>query len=405
MSQVILLIGTLDTKGEEFAFVRNLIHARGHQTVVLDAGVLGEPLFAPDISAQEVAQAGGQSLESLRMQADRGAAIEVMAKGVQALTAKLYGQQTVAGVLGLGGSGGTVLGTAGMRELPVGVPKVMVSTMASGDVRSYVDVKDIAMMYSVVDVAGINRVSRHVLSNAAGMVCGMAEQQVPDGDEKPLIAATMFGVTTPCVEVVREQLSAAGYEVVVFHATGSGGRAMEELIKDGHVAGVADITTTELCDELVGGVLSAGPQRLNAAAQAGIPQVVSCGALDMVNFGPRRSVPARFSGRTFYEHNASVTLMRTTPKECARLGRMIAKKLNKARRHVKLLVPLQGFSMIDKKGEPFYDPEADKAVVDELRRHTKEPVELIELDCHINDQMFGEALAHELRLCLNLQRK
>lgn len=299
----ILLIGTLDTKGMEFAFVRDLIAGRGHQTLVMDAGIAGEPSFAPDIAASAVAEAGGTALSTLREANDRGPAISAMSAGVAKLTSELYEAGRIDGVLSLGGSGGTSIASAAMKTLPVGFPKVLVSTLAAGDVSPYVGVKDLTMMYSVVDVAGLNRISRRVFANAAGAVCGMVEHTLPEVEDKPIITATMFGVTTPCVTKVREVLEAQGYEVLVFHATGSGGRAMESLIEDGFVHAVADITTTECCDELVGGVLSAGPTRLDEAAKTGIPQVVSVGALDMVNFGPIDTVPAVFKDRTLYKHN------------------------------------------------------------------------------------------------------
>jgi uncharacterized protein (UPF0261 family) len=278
----------------------------------------------------------------------------------------------------------------------VGLPKVMVSTVASGQVASYVGVRDIAMLYSVVDIAGLNRVSRRILSNAVGAVCGMLEQPAPVAEDRPLVAATMFGVTTPCVERVRQRLEQGGYEVLVFHATGSGGRAMEGLIEAGFVAGVADVTTTEWADELVGGVLSAGPLRLDAAARAGIPQVVSVGALDMVNFGPRETVPDRFRDRTIHVHNPSVTLMRTTPAECAALGEIIAKKLARATGPVTLMLPLRGISAIDREGERFHSPAADAALFDALRRNVTPNVTLVELDLHINDPAFADAIADAL---------
>ncbi|MCX6049553.1 MAG: Tm-1-like ATP-binding domain-containing protein [Chloroflexi bacterium] len=308
-------------------------------------------------------------------------------------------------MLGLGGSGGTALVTAVMRELPIGVPKVMVSTIASGDVGPYVGTADIVMLNSVVDIAGLNRVSRRVLTNAVGAVCGIVEQALDDEDavaDRPLIAATMFGVTTPCVTRLRERLEAAGYEVLIFHATGNGGRAMEALIASGLIAAVADVTTTEWSDELVGGMLGAGPHRLEAAAQQGVPQVVSCGALDMVNFlGPFDAIPARFKDRHFHIHNANVTLMRTTPEENAELGRIIAEKLNAATGPTTLLVPLRGVSALDREGASFYDPAADAALFDALRRHVHTPpVALIELDLHINDPEFADALADHLLAAL-----
>lgn len=396
LDTTILLIGTMDTKGREFAYIRDLIQARGHKTLVVDVGVAGDPALAPDVDADRVARAGGSSLAELRRQGDRGAAMEVMTRGGSNLAAQLFAEGRFQGVLSLGGSGGTAVATAAMRGLPVGVPKVMVSTMASGDTRPYVGVKDITMIYSVVDIAGLNRISRRILANAVGAVCGMVEQEMPSAEDRPLVGATMFGVTTPCVQMVRERLEEAGYEPLVFHATGSGGQAMEALVSDGFITAVADITTTEWCDELVGGVLSAGPHRLEAAGRAGVPQVVSCGALDMVNFGPRDTVPKQFEGRLFYQHNPTVTLMRTTSQECAELGRIIAAKLNDAKGPTALFVPLKGVSAIDKEGAPFYSPEADAALFAALRENVRPPVELVELDMHVNDPEFAAAMAERL---------
>jgi uncharacterized protein (UPF0261 family) len=396
MAKTILLIGTLDTKGAEFAYVRALIQARGHQVLMMDAGILQDPRFEAEIDAAEVAEAGGGSLAQLRQQADRGMAVETMRQGVIELALQLHSEGKIDGVLGLGGSGGTAIATAAMRELPVGMPKVMVSTVASGDTAPYVGVKDITMMYSVVDIAGLNRLSRQILANAAGAICGMVEQAVPAAEDKPLLAATMFGVTTPCVTAAREHLEAAGYELLIFHATGSGGQAMESLIEAGFIEGAADITTTEWCDELVGGVLSAGPNRLEAAGRKGIPQVVSCGALDMVNFWAYDTVPAQFKDRNLYKHNANITLMRTTPEECAQLGRIIAEKLNQATGPTALFIPLKGVSAIDAAGQPFHDIAADEALFNALRQHVKPSVEVVELDMHINDPAFALALSERL---------
>ena len=393
----VLLIGTLDTKSQEYAFVRDLIRARGLDVLVMDIGVLGAADSDVDITPAEVARAGGAALDELRSTRDRGAAIDVMLAGARSFTRQLFADGRFHGVLGLGGGGGTAMITAAMRELPVGMPKVMVSTMASGNTAPYVDVKDITMMYSVVDIAGLNPLSRRILANAAGAIVGMISQEVPAaGLERPLVAATMFGVTTPCVTAARQLLELAGYDVLVFHATGTGGRAMEGLIDDGYFSGVLDVTTTEWCDEVVGGVLSAGPNRLSAAARAGIPQVVSLGALDMVNFGAPNTVPSRFDDRTFYHHNPTVTLMRTTAEECREIGRRIADQLNRATGPVALLVPLKGVSMIDAAGQPFYDPHADRALFDALREHIRPPVRIRELDLHINDPEFSSALADEL---------
>jgi uncharacterized protein (UPF0261 family) len=393
----ILLPGTLDTKGEEYAFVRELLRARGHEPLVMDLGILGEPAFTPDISAAHVASAGGTRLEELRRRKDRGAAVDVMLAGARSITRDLYKADQFSGVLGLGGGGGTTMITALMRELPVGVPKVMVSTMASGNTAPYVDVKDITMMYSVVDIAGLNPLARRVLANAVGAISGMLEQPTPnEPGARPLIAATMFGVTTPCVTAARKQLEDAGYDVMIFHATGSGGRAMEGLITDGYFAGVLDVTTTEWCDEIVGGVLSAGPERLSAASLKGLPQVVSVGALDMVNFGAYETVPERFRKRTLYRHNATVTLMRTSEEECAEVGRTIAAQLNRATGRVVLVLPLKGVSMLDAEGQPFHNPAANKVLFDALRSNVSANVRVVELDMHINDPEFARALADHL---------
>jgi uncharacterized protein (UPF0261 family) len=393
--KTVLLIGTLDTKGQEFAFVRNLIEARGHQVLLMNAGTFQSTIQA-DIEAEEVATAGRGTLDDLRSKNDRGHAISIMQQGVAKLTQQLYKDKKIHAVLGLGGSGGTILATSGMRVLPVGVPKLMVSTLASGDTEPYVDIKDITMMYSVVDIAGINRLSRQILANAAGMICGAVEQPLPTGADKPLIAATMFGVTTPCVTKVRERLGLHGYEVMTFHATGTGGRAMEGLIADGYVKAVADITTTELADELVGGVLSAGANRLEIAGQLGIPQVISLGALDMVNFWAMDSVPEKFRKRNLYKHNDNVTLMRTTAEENKQLGRIIAKKLNIAKGKVTLVIPLQGVSMIDAEGQPFHDVEADKTLFASLHEHLNKSVKVVEVDAHINDDIFADAFVAEM---------
>ena len=395
----ILLIGTLDTKGEELAYVRELITGRGHDSIMVDVGILSAPAFEPDVGAEEVARAGGSSLAPLREAGDRGAAIDAMIAGLRRVVPEMHARAAFDAVLGLGGGGGTALATAAMRELPVGVPKLMVSTMASGDVSSYVDIKDVTMMYSVVDIAGLNPLSRRILANAVGAICGMAEQDAPYARDRPMVAMTMFGVTTPCADAVRHRLEGAGYGVVAFHATGSGGRAMEALIDDGWFVGVVDLTTTEWCDEVVGGVLSAGPERLSAAGRAGIAQVVSVGALDMVNFGAADSVPSRFRDRRLHRHNPSVTLMRTTAEECREIGARIAKQLAGARGPTVLVLPLLGVSAIDAEGQPFHDPGADRALFDALREHAPPNVEVVEVDAHINAPEFASVLAdHVLRL-------
>lgn len=411
----VYVIATLDTKGVEAAFVRDLLRQQNVEVKLIDSGCLGQPAIAADIPREEVFAAAGSTLEQARRDGDRGAAVNLAAAGVAAIIRQRHAEGDVSGVLALGGSAGTTIGTAAMRALPLGVPKLMVSTLASGQVRHYVGDKDILMLNAVVDIAGINRISRAVLSNAAHAMAGMAAARRAGGgggaagEDKPLVAATMFGVTTPCIEHARRVLEEAGYEVLVFHATGSGGQAMESLIADGLIAGVLDITTTELADELVGGVLSAGPDRLTAAAKAGVPQVVSVGALDMVNFGPLQAnglplgAEKRLRGRKFHRHNASVTLMRTTAEENARLGEEIARKVATSRGAAAILLPLKGVSAIDREGQPFEDPVARAALFDAIRQH-RGPVEIVELDHHINDREFAEAAARKLLALMALRR-
>ncbi len=395
--RTIALIGTLDTKGEEFAFLRDRIQHAGLRTLMIDVGVLGLPMFEPDIFQAEVAAAAHEDLAALQSERDRGRSVTAMALGATAVLRRLFDQQSIHGVVSLGGSAGTAIATAAMRALPFGFPKLMVSTVASGDTRPYVTTRDICMMPSVVDIAGLNHVSRRIISNAAAAICGMvASEPASAADEKPAIAATMFGVTTPCVTMARRILEESGYEVLVFHATGVGGSAMEQLIEDGAFRAVLDVTTTELADELVGGVMSAGPHRLEAAGRKGIPHLVCPGAIDMVNFGPVETVPAQFRNRLLYRHNPSVTLMRTTPEECAEIGHITARKLNCATGPVTVLIPLQGVSAIDKPGAPFYSQAALDAYRGALKAALNPSVRLIELDAHINDEVFARAAAELL---------
>ena len=396
MSKTACLVGTLDTKGPEFEFLKERIEANKVATYVINTGILGEPGIEPNVSAEQVAEAGGASLTTLRNEGDRGNSVAAMAKGVARIVQRLNDDGVIDGVISLGGSAGTTIGTTAMRALPVGVPKMMVSTLASGDTSPYVDTKDIAMMYSVVDIAGINSLSRQILTNAAGAIVGMINTEVPVADDKPLIAATMFGVTTPCVTKAREILEAAGYEVLVFHATGTGGRAMEDLVRGEFIVGVLDVTTTELADELVGGVLSAGPNRLEAAGNHGVPQVIAPGALDMVNFGPPDTVPEKFKNRKFYQHNPTITLMRTTVDENAALGKMMARKLSQAKGQTTVIIPKRGVSAIDAQGQPFDSPEARTAWIQNLKQNVTDNVTVIEMDNNINDDAFATRLAETL---------
>jgi uncharacterized protein (UPF0261 family) len=392
----VYLLATLDTKGAEAALVRERLRALSVEVVVVDTGCLGESAAVGDICREHVFQAAGTTLKAVRERRDRGEAVTQAAAGATALVREAFLAGRLDGVLALGGSAGTTIGTAAMRALPLGVPKLMVSTLGSGQVRQYVGDKDILMFNSVVDIAGINRISRRILNSAAAAMAGMVLDRAPDStDDRPLVAATMFGVTTPCVQHARAILEQAGYEVLVFHATGNGGQAMESLIAEGAIAGVLDITTTELADELVGGILTAGPDRLTAAGKRGVPQVVSVGATDMVNFGPPETVPDKFRSRKFYQHNPTVTLMRTTAKENAKLGEEIGRKVAAARGPAAILLPQRGVSAIDRTGEAFDDPAARKALLDAVRRNCGQ-VELLDLDLHINDDAFAETAARKL---------
>jgi uncharacterized protein (UPF0261 family) len=396
----IAVLGTFDTKGAEHGFLADAIRGQGFTSLLINVGTLGAPTLRPDVSAEEVAAAGDPNWRAIIARQDRGECVSLMGKAAARYVASLAAQGKIHGIISLGGGGGTAIATAAMRTLPIGFPKVMVSTLASGNTAHYVGTSDITMMPAIVDVAGINRVSRAVFENAAGAICGMvaaaeARRRSPAPD-KPLIVASMFGNTTPCVTEAKRILEAAGYEVLVFAATGSGGRAMEALIASGMVAGVLDVTTTEWADELVGGVLSAGPERLDAAANAKVPAVIAPGCLDMVNFGERATVPAKFAGRTFYQHNPQVTLMRTTPAENAELGRIIAEKMNRYTAPVTVLIPRLAISIISAPGQPFHDPAADDALFSALRANLRKDIPVVDTGLAINDPAFARACAEAL---------
>jgi uncharacterized protein (UPF0261 family) len=399
MPRTIALIGSLDTKGPEYQFVKSCIEARGHRTFVIDVGVLGEPGLAADMSRDEVARAAGMGVANLAAAQDRGEAVAAMSRGASLLLPRLFADGRFDGIIAMGGTGGTSVACAAMRALPLGVPKVMVSTVAGGDVSAYVGVQDIVMIPAIVDVAGVNRISRGVFARAAGAICGMVEaidQEGSAGDDKPLIAASMFGNTTKAVGMARTVLESHGYEILTFHCTGAGGRTMEQLIDSGQIAGVLDITTTEWADELVGGVFTAGPTRLEAAARRGTPAVVAPGCLDMVNFGAPETVPARFKDRLFYQHNPNVTLMRTDVGENRRLGEILAEKLNASIGPVTVVIPRNGLSVIDSPGGPFWLPDADNALFASLRSNLRPDIPVVELDCNINDPLFAETCANIL---------
>lgn len=390
----IAVLGTLDSKGEEHAFVAGLIRARGHQVLLIDVGTGGPPTVVPNFTREQVAASAGMNLAEILTRKDRGECVVAMSKATPVFLAKLAADGDIDGVISLGGGGGTAIATSAMRALPLGFPKLMVSTLAAGNTAPYLGTKDIVMMPSIADIAGLNRLSRIIFSRAAGAICGMVEAEIQIDEARPLVVASMFGNTTACVTEAKRILEEAGYEVLVFAATGAGGKSMEALIESGLVTGVLDLTTTEWADELVGGVLNAGPERMDAAGKAGVPAVIAPGCLDMVNFGERDSVPAKFAGRNFYAHNPQVTLMRTTPEECAELGRILADKVNRYPAPAAILIPKKAISVISAAGQPFHDPTADEALFQAIRSEAKVPIE--EFDEEINSPVFANACAEKL---------
>ncbi|MFM8724723.1 MAG: Tm-1-like ATP-binding domain-containing protein [Planctomycetaceae bacterium] len=392
----IAVLGTLDSKGAEHAFVAEQIRALGHIPVLIDAGTLSAPTVSPEITRESALAAAGLDLSVVLSQRDRGAAVSAMAAAAARFLPILCAQHGLAGVISLGGSSGTAIASAGMRALPVGFPRVLVSTMAGGHIGHYVGTKDVTMMPSVVDISGLNRISRVVLSRAAGAICGMVAVTPAVAADRPVIVASMFGNTTGCINAAVPLLEEAGYEVLIFHANGVGGRTMESLVESGLVSGVLDVTTTELADELAGGVLSAGPDRGFAAPRSGVPAIVTPGCLDMVNFGPPETIPEKYAGRKFYVHNPQVTLMRTTAEECERLGRMLAERINASTGPVTVLLPLRGISMISSFGGPFHDAEADAILFTTLCNGLRKGIRVRDLDCEINSVEFAGACAEEL---------
>ena len=390
----IAVLGTFDTKGEEHSFVADIIRSKGHETLMIDVGSGDEPTISPDVSRYEVAAAIGLQLQSLIEAKDRGRCVVEMSKAAPVYLAKLVEEKRIDGVISLGGGGGTALGTAAMRALPLGFPKIMVSTLASGNTEHYIGTTDICMMPSIVDVAGLNSISKVIFARAAHAICGMVEMEESVEEEKPLIVASMFGNTTECINHAKPIFEEAGYEFMVFHATGTGGKIFESIINSGRVAGVFDVTTTEWADELLGGTLSAGPQRMDAMTKQNLPAVVAPGCLDMANFGERETLPAKYEGRTIYIHNPQVTLLRTNAEECAQLGKILAEKVNANKAPVSVLLPLKGISVICQEGQPFYDAEADKALFDAIR--SKCTKDIIEMDNDINSKEFAETCALKL---------
>jgi len=397
MAKTVVIVGALDTKGKEFALVKALIEKEGLKTLVVDFGVMGQPDFEPDVKREEVALAGGGDLGHLASGEHKDEAMKTMAAGLAAVVRKLYDDGHLDGIIGMGGSGGTSIATTGMRALPVGVPKVMVSTVGGGDVSAYAGTKDITFMPSIVDVAGINSISRSIYANAAGAIAGMVKMEKPAAkEEKPLAVASMFGNTTKSVDQARSILESNGYEVLVFHATGTGGKTMESLIADGYIVASMDITTTELADEVCGGVFNAGPERCLAASRAGIPAVLVPGCVDMANFWGIDTVPEKYRGRNLYQWNPNVTLLRTNVEENKRMGEMLAAAANASTAPVAFVLPLKGVSMLDSEGGQFWDPAADRACFEAIKKNVKPGIPVIEMDNNINDPAFSEKVAYTL---------
>lgn len=397
MDKTVAIVGTFDTKAREFSFVKEEFEVLGLKTYLIHIGVFESELEV-EVNNKEIARAVNEDIEQIAKDRNRAKATKVLSQGLEKILPQLYQEGKFDGVIALGGSGGSSIATAGMRQLPIGVPKVMVSTMASGNVSQYVGTSDIVMFPSIVDVEGLNDISRHIFSNAIHATVGMLSYDYKaKKDNKPLIAASMFGLTTPAIKYAEKELELRGYETIVFHATGSGGRTMERLISENYFDGVLDLTTTEWCDEVVGGVLNAGPHRLEAAVSKKVPQVVSLGALDMVNFGPKETVPKEFSNRLFYEHNPTVTLMRVTKEEAKDIAGIIAQKLKSAGKETSILFPKKGFSGLDEVGKEFYNPEVDQLVMDTIKEELSgTDVAIIEKDLHINDEAFAKSAVDEL---------
>jgi len=391
VTRTVVIAGALDTKGAEFAFVKELIAASGLTPLLIDFGVLGDPEIPADVSNAEVARAGGGDLRQLRASRDKAEAMRVMTAGLTAVVRGLWAKGQLQGMLSMGGTGGTAIATAAMRLLPVGVPKVMVTTVGGGDTSAYVGSRDITIMPSVVDVAGINRISRTIYANAAGAIAGMVlSEPATPAPERPLIAASMFGNTTECVDRSRAGLEKEGFEVLVFHATGAGGRTMKSLVEDGFITGIFDVTTTELADEVCGGVFSAGPDRIRMASSRDVPLLLAPGCVDMCNFWARATVPPQYRSRNLYEWNPNVTLMRTDVEENQKIGEMLAATANLAKGAVAVLVPLRGVSMLDSPGGPFWDPEADRSCFEAIKRNLRGDVLVAEVDANVNDPEFAD---------------
>ena len=398
MKKVILCIGTLDSKGPELQYVKQLIERkRGYRALVMDIGSLEKPYFTADITAEEVAKAGGSTIEEVRRLTESGPAAKIMTAGAIRIAENLYRAGKFQGVISVGGGTGTSVASAVMRELPIGVPKFMLASqkIVQAGIRKYVGTKDIVVMPSVADIAGLNRLTRDALSKAVGAIIGMMGPGEAEKSEKPLVFMTMTGLSTGCGLGVKSFLEERGFEVAVFHAIGVGGETFEDMVKSYPVKGVIELGLNEIGNELFGGLASAGPNRLEAAGKKGIPQIVTPGNVDIINFLAPETLPERYRNRVIAYHNPQATLPRVNAEELKLIGETVAKKLNRATGRVRVLIPTRGFSSLDRQGNPFYDPVADRAFIDSLKSSLKKSIEVKEIDAHINDAEFVEAVAKE----------
>jgi uncharacterized protein (UPF0261 family) len=399
MKKIIVCIATLDTKGQEIKFIKDMIEQRGHQTLIVDDGILGRPTIRPDITREEVAAAAGTTLDEIKAIGIESKAIEIMALGLCHIVKSLYHSGRLDGVISIGGGMGTSMATAAMKELPLGVPKFMVSTKVaqSGTGKEYMGDKDITMVSSVADIAGLNRLTKKIATNAAGAIVGMVESPKVEIVDKPLIALTMNGTTTQCGSKVMSMLEGEHYEVVVFHSIGVGGRALEEFIKNEPVKAVIELGLNEIGNELFGGMATAGPARLEAAGEKGVLQIITPASVDFINFLAPDTVPSRYKNRNLFFHNPQATTLRLNSDEVRRVAEVMAEKLNRATGPVKVLIPTHGFSSWDRKGKSFYDPEADRVFIDSLKKRLRASIMVSEMEVHINDNEFADLIVEEIR--------
>ncbi len=400
MPRYVAILASLDTKSEEAAFLREVVEAEGAQPLVVDTGVLGRPGIPADVAREEVARAAGTTLDEIIRRGDKSHALVAMAEGAGRILLRLLAEGQLGGVLSVGGSRGTALGTRVMQALPVGIPKLMVSTMASGPnpFGPYVGTKDVTLMHSVADISGVNSVTRPIFANAARAIAAMSKAGAPVAKGKPrVLAATMLGASTALVEQIRRAMTTPQCEVIAFHAVGTGGRAMEELVAQGLMDGVFDVSPTELLAHLVGGPFSAGPDRMRAAGERGIPQVVAPGALDFIIEGPPESLPSRYAGRKTMRHTPTITLVRSSPDEMRAVARLIAERLAASRGPAAIVIPLRGFSAFSTEGQPLHDAESDRAFVDAIRNRAPARVEVVEVDAALNDPLVAETAVRLMR--------